>query len=231
MKTELDEILEFYKNEKLTLEKLIDDLVRQREFKQAHFHQKAWKKVNRSLFLFHNLRNPNYAEIVQLQQTLENLQKLDGGNPFMKDFFESKKHPIELQLQKLVADEPTVQMDSQVFDDVIFDLVEGKIKHFQFFINTKTKLYLDFKLFEKSIIIEIPKYKKLKKNFILLKSNVAILKNIGFERNKTENTISLNYDINSFKDANPIKTLVSRVVYECFGHHHIENPSIIVIIA
>ncbi|MFN0255075.1 hypothetical protein [Pedobacter ureilyticus] len=54
---------------------------------------------------------------------------------------------------------------------------------------------------------------------------------MGFQRNRDENTLSLSFDISSFKDANPLKTIVSRVIYEGFGSHHIENSSIIVIIA
>lgn len=231
MISELDEILEFYENEKLALETLIIELVAEREFKQAHIRQKALKKVNRQLFLLHNLKNPNYAEILELQQSLENLKKLDRGNPAMKNFFDSRKHPIELRLQQIEANVAIEQLDSQEFDDAIFELAAGKIKHFQFFINPKTKLYLDFKTHRESIVIAIPKFKKLKNNFTLPKSNIAFLKGMGFQRNRDENTLSLSFDISSFKDANPLKTIVSRVIYEGFGSHHIENSSIIVIIA
>ncbi|MFN0255076.1 hypothetical protein [Pedobacter ureilyticus] len=113
MISELDEILEFYENEKLALETLIIELVAEREFKQAHIRQKALKKVNRQLFLLHNLKNPNYAEILELQQSLENLKKLDRGNPAMKNFFDSRKHPIELRLQQIEANVAIEQLDSQ----------------------------------------------------------------------------------------------------------------------
>lgn len=231
MATALDEILEFYENEKLALETLINELVLEREFKQAHIRQKALKKVNHTLFLLRNLKNPNHAELTQLQQSLEDLKKLDNGNPAMKDFFERRMQPIKLRIQQLEVEVATDQLDSQEFDDVIFELVAGKIKHFHFFINTKTKLYLDFKLNEQSIIIELPRIKKLKNNFTLPKSSIAALKGMGFQRNKDENTMCLSFDVSNFKDANPIKTIVSRVIYEGFGHHHTENSSVIVIIA
>ncbi len=231
MKTELDEILEFYENEKLALEKLIEDLVEEKEYKQAHIHQKALKKVNRYLFLFHNLENPNHTEIVQLQQTLEVLQKLERENPSIKGFLESRKHSIELQLQQLTAAIRTVQMDSQTFDEVIFDLVESKHSHFHFFLNTESNLYLDFKKVDQFITITIPKYKKLKKDYVLLKSNRNKLKSMGFKLTDDKKKLVFAYDISSFKDANPIKAIVSRVIYEGFGIHHIQNSSVIVIIS
>lgn len=235
MKTELDEILEFYENEKLTLEKLIEEFVAEREFKQAHIHQKALRKVNLSISLFKTLENPNFLELEHLLNQLEryssnHFKKLMEESPFMRDFFKRDVKCLEEKISSFNEKPIAPHSDSQEFDDIIFDLIEDKLNNFHFFLNTGTNLYLDFKKVNQSIVITIPKYKNLKKKYVLSKANRNKLKDIGFKLTDDKKNLVFIYDISSFRDANPIKTIVSRIIYEGFGHYNIENSSVIVII-
>ena len=229
MKTELDEILDFYKNEKLALENQIEQLVSEREFKQAHIHQKALKKVNQSLTLFENLKNPNQIKINELELQLAHLKNIQTIS-YSSDFFERIIQPIEQKLKELKVVTDPNRLDGQEFDDMIFDLIADKLHHFQFFLNKKSDLYLEFKKIGQAIFITIPKYKKLKKAYILSKSSRKKLKNIGFKLTHNKKNLVFEYDITSFKDANGIKTIVSRVIYDGFGIYHLQNSTIIRII-
>ncbi|TCC94110.1 hypothetical protein EZ428_04855 [Pedobacter frigiditerrae] len=235
MNEELNEILKFYEEERQSLESLINDHIKNGEYKQAHQHQKALFKVNQSFSLLRKLENPNYEEIEQLEYLLHNYskseyEKLVQDNRKMKDYFEAKKNYLEQKIKSLKEKSVPFQIDGQEFDDVIYKLIEGKIQRFQFFLNLENHLYLDFKRSTDSIIITIPKYKKLKKEYILSKSNRKVLKGLGFELSSDEKSLIYNYKLDYFKNSIEIKTLTSRIIYDGFGYSNIKNSSLIVIV-
>ena len=100
MNEELNEILEFYSEEKLALEKLINSYVKDGKFKEAHLHQKALHKLSRTLSLLKKLENPNYEEIEQLEFRIQSYsnseaEELIKVNPRLKDLIEKEKKHFE----------------------------------------------------------------------------------------------------------------------------------------
>lgn len=235
MNEDLNEILKFYEEEKENLESLIKDNIYDGEYKEAHRNQKAQILVNNSLSLLRKLGNSNHEEIEQLEYLLHNYSssrytKLVEDNPKMKAHQETEKKYLEQKIKSLKEKPIPYQVDEQDFDDMIFKLVEGRIKGFQFFINLENHLYLDFKKHDNQILITIPKYKKLKKNFILFKENVAEIKKIGFQLSANKKELHYFYNLANFKNAIEIKTISSRVIYDCFGYRNLKNSSLIVIV-
>lgn len=235
MNEDLNEILKFYKEEKDNIESLIKESVEDGEFKDAHRYQKALFQVNRSLSLLLKLENPNYEEIEHLTFLLQNYSsfrytKLVEENPKTKDYIETEKKYLEEKIKALAAKPIPKQVDEQDFDDVIFKLVEGKIKGFHFFINLENHLYLDFRIHHNQIVITIPKYKKLKKNYILHKANIIAIKKIGLKLDDNKKALHYFYNLNSFKNSIEIKTITSRIIYDGFGYQNLKNSSLIVVV-
>lgn len=236
MNEELNEILEFYSEEKLALEKLINSYVKDGKFKEAHLHQKALHKLSRTLSLLKKLENPNYEEIEQLEFRIQSYsnseaEELIKVNPRLKDLIEKEKKHFEEKIYRLSQMPLPSQIDGQDFDDLIFKMVEEKMSTFQFFINLEKHIFLDFQKTSNFINITIPKYKKLKKSYILSKQNIMILKGLGFTLDLENNLLFYKFNIDNFKNSIEIKTLVSRVIYEGFGYHNIQNSSLMVIIS
>lgn len=235
MNEELNEILEFYSEEKLALEKLINNHVKDGKFKKAHLHQKALHKLNQTLSLLKKLENPNYEEIEQLEfrfQSYSNseTEELIKVNPRLRDIIEKEKKHFEEKINRLSQMPLPSQIDGQDFDDLIFKMVDGKIRNFQFFINLEKHIFLDFQKTSNYINVTIPKYKKLKKSYILSKTNIMILKGLGFTLDLENNLLFYKFNFDNFKNSIEIKTFVSRVIYEGFGYHNIQNSSLMVII-
>ena len=235
MNEDLNEILKFYEEEKENLEYLIKVNVEDGEYKEAHRNQKALFLVKNSLSLLRKLGNLNYEEIEHLEYLLHNYSsskyiKLVEDNPKMKANQETQKKYLEQKIKFLKEKPIPYQVDEQDFDDVIFKLVEGKIKGFQFFINLEDHLYLDFKKHYDQILISIPKFKKLKKNDILFKKNIAEIKKIGFQLSADKKALHYFYNLANFKNTIEIKTITSRVIYDGFGFRNLKNSSLIVIV-
>lgn len=235
MNNELEEILQFYEEERQNLESLIHLHVKDFEYKKAHFHQKALYKVNQTLSLLRKFENPNYEEIEHLQHLLENYSnrefiELIEQHPYLSEKINLEKKHYEEKINQLRQEPRPRQIDGQEFDDVIFKLVENKIGGFHFFLNLETYLYLNFTKKDNFIIISVPKFKKLKKKYILRKSDIRALKAIGLKLDDARKSLVYRYDVAQFKDAIVIKTITSRIIYEGFHYSQLKNSTLIKII-
>lgn len=230
MNRELAEIIEFYEEEQQRLASLIQLAIEEREFKMAHHHQKAFDEVGTKLFRFRNFANPNFGQIESLRELRQLYDKPLGLQ--LSDYFARKRQEIDRQLTALTQQALPPSIDGQEFDDLIFDMVEGRMHKFRFFLDPAEKnLYLDFEKIGNQLVIAIPRFKKLKKKHILDKSSVKVLKGLGFAKTDDKKSLLLNFDLHNFRDAIAIKTLTSRILYDAIGYSLLSKLTFLQIIA
>lgn len=233
MNEELKELLKFYEDEKESLEDMIKSYVEDFEYKAAYFHSKGLKKVNQKIQLLKNLNNPNSDQIAHLQRTKKMYEVVIPSlinNVEYSNYQANQKTKIDSQIENLINQNRSEKLDGQEFDDVIFSLIENRIKSFKFYLNKASDVYLDFKKDDKYLIISIPNYQHLRDQNILRKSSIKALKSIGFKKDKIKKSLFLIYPLINFKNAIEIKMLTSRIVYDGIGYFNINNLSIIKII-
>lgn len=229
----LNEILNFYENEKLALQDIIKSYIEDFEYKVAYFHSKGLKKVNQKIQLLKNLENSNSDQIDSLRRS-KNIY--DNIHPGLKDneeylnYINEQKNKIDDKIENFIKQSKQEKIDGQEFDDVLFSLVENRIEHFKFQLSKESNIYLDFKKVENNLFISIPNYKNLRNNYIQYKSSIRALKAIGFKKHKIEKSLLLIYPLFNFKDTIEIKELTSRIIYDGIGYFNINNQSTIEIV-
>jgi hypothetical protein len=232
MNQELEKIIDFYEEEQQRLENLIQLAVEETEYKVAHYHQKVLAKVNAKLNCLKNLETPNFDRIEWLARAKRTYEEMIASKNNPIDYLEQEIKRMDGELDSLRNLNKVPSIDGQEFDDLIFDMAEGQISKFRFFWGRMDEdLYLDFEKMENQIVISIPGYKELRKNYTFTKSSTRTLKSLGFKKTEDKKSMVLYFDLNGFRDAIAIKTLTSRILYDAIGYSHLNQATILQIIA
>src|SRR6478609_3911959 len=87
---QLQLLISLYEEEKVRLQKLIDECLVEMEYLMAHYHSKALEQLNRRLQTLNNIDDKLYDEKYFKQRGIEGLQKLKGieSSEYMKQQLE-----------------------------------------------------------------------------------------------------------------------------------------------
>jgi hypothetical protein len=224
----LAELIELLKAEQQELESAIENCVVEREFKQAHRHDKALRKVNRQLQTLYNLQDPSYEERQHLVHRMDSYKKFlaDPKYSGMTDHFLDKMNEVKRQSSQ--QHKEAEQLDTQIIDECIYQVIERKIKSFKFNLYRKANLYLHFKLINNQLQISFTPFAQLKEDeYMLVKRNKKALKALGFIYAGNKEYLYYLYDLNGLKDALEIKNLLSRIVFEVYYFKSLDHPTTI----
>ncbi|MBB6237719.1 hypothetical protein HDC90_002341 [Pedobacter sp. AK013] len=226
MNEEINELLSIYKQEKELIESLIESDKIDNDYKAIYLNSKILVNIQRQIRLIESLLDPHAQEKEQLKRTIDfyvNRGGFQKDNDYQKHILEQ----IDQKLDQLNSYKPAYFDDGQEFDDAIFDLAEQRIKGFIFNLKKEEKLFLLFERNEKEILLSITNVKRLKKKYILDKTTRNALKFIGFKEEKHIDSFVFNYNLDHFKDAIFIKTIVSRVIFDAFHFQNLDNKTTI----
>lgn len=224
----LTELIELLKAEQQELENTIKNSVAEREFKQAHRHDKALRKVNRQLQTLYNLQDPLYEERQHLVHTIDVYKRYlaDPKYSDMADHFLDKLNEVKRQFS--IHHKEAEQLDTQIIDECIYQVIEHKIKAFKFHLCKKANLYLYFELCKNQLKISFTPFAQLKTDeYMLVKGNKKALKALGFTYAGDKEYLFYLYDLKDFKDALEIKYLLSRIVFEVYYYKNLDNTATI----
>lgn len=227
MNTYLVELIELCKAEELKLESAIQECIRERDFKVAHYLQKALDRMNAKLNLLYHLQDPKFYDKVRLKRTKEmytrSVFEFKNGE-MMKGYFLSKVAEAESKLNELNKLPYPEHLDNQEIDNTLYLLIEGKISRFKLYISVLNNWYLEFSLSEKSIIIVFTPFKQIP-GWIPYKTILSGFEAIGFKYSADREYLFYQFKFNNFKSAVPVKTILARVFFDVFqatGTSHME---------
>lgn len=229
MKPDIDQLIEYYEAEQTTLDALIKECLLDWDYKRAHYHAVALKKVNRKLQILRNLKDPFYRDKTFLEDKKLAIEKLisDESLKDAEEFLRSNIDEIDKKVAALKSKKVPGKPENQDFDDAIFDLVERKISGFKFHLKKQENLYMQFKLKEESsLVISFTPIDQLGE-FSYFHSSVTKLKLIGFQINNKTNCYEYIYNIADFTNSIFLKTLVSRVVFDALFYEDLDKPAYI----
>ena len=224
MNEELKELLTYYDEEKALLDSLIKEDLIDYDYKSAGLHSNALFKIENQIRLLKSLIDPLADEKKSLSRQIEFFSTqadLSGSNEY-RIFMLAQ---IDKKLDNLNKQKPEYFNDGQEFDDVIFDLLEKRIKGFTFHLKKSANLYLDFSIKNSYLRIKLTPFSKLRDYLSIDKSEVINLKQIGFRKNKSKKYLRYKYPSVQFRDSIFIKTIVSRVIYEVFFYHDLDTAT------
>ncbi|HKG05559.1 MAG TPA: hypothetical protein VKB19_03840 [Pedobacter sp.] len=217
MKSDLEEAIESYEIEKEALEKQIAEYVKEADYKYAHYHQRALRKINRTLDTLKNFQNPLYSSISEQQMYVDYFKRMMAGTKYWSDEYLTR-HISERENKILELQGVPVKpsYDSQEVDDAIFGLVNDEISGFKFYFKSAPEVYVGFTKIEDTIHIQLGYDNDGTDNHQYILSDVNKFKALGFML-VNEHWV-YNYSLSSFKDALEIKIVLARLVYEVFHY-------------
>ncbi|TCD11522.1 hypothetical protein EZ449_04460 [Pedobacter frigidisoli] len=224
MNEELKVLISYYKDEESLIESLIKEDVIDQDHQAIHLHSLVLNKIQRKINFLEKLTNPNAAKLEAVKNRLEYLNKLSNKNNAF-NYHEEISKQIDHQLDLLNSFTTGYFNDGQEFDDAVFDLAENRIESFIFNLNKSRDLSLKFTKTGHEILVLLSNFKKLKKEYILDIDKRNILKLIGFREDKQMNALILTYDLAGFRDAIPLKQIISRVIFDVFNFQNLDNQT------
>ena len=95
MKTDLDELIELLEIEELSLNKLIEDSLKERDYLTAHYHSVALNKIKDQLGIFNGFKGDLYNAKLGLEMMMQWMDKTYMDNTYkdakFKEYFEASK--------------------------------------------------------------------------------------------------------------------------------------------
>jgi len=225
MKSDLEELIEAYEIEKAELEKQISEYVDEGDYIYAHYHNKALRKVNKTLDILKDIQHPFYRLISEERTKARNTNKMLTSEEYKKyfdrlgtDFFAEQLQEGEnkiLEWQRAPVASQTY--DSQEIDNALFDLVKGILSSFKLYFKSRPDIYVRFTLKDHAIEItllydEDPYYD----HYGWVFRDGKEIKPLGFIL-KDEQWV-YQYHFVKFKDALDIKIILARLIYDVFNY-------------
>lgn len=223
MNEELNELIIYYEEEKSRLEELLAECLQFSDYKYASQFQRGLRIVNTKLNILKYFEDPNYLKRKKFSDQIEHYHKVKLINPLISAYIDERIKRDEKNLDQLTTIKIQPFYDGQEFDESIFDLVEKRIKGFNFHLKKKANLYLNFSIKNNYLRIKLTPFSNLGDYFSIGKSEMINLKQIGFRKNKSQKYLRYKYPLMQFKDSIFIKTIVSRVIYEVFFYHDLDK--------
>ncbi len=228
MKSDLEELIEAYELEKAELEKQISEYVEEVDYIYAHYHEKALRKINRTLDILKSIQNPFYMSISDEQRKAKNIKRMMVSEEYRKyfkyfdrlgpNFFADQLREGENRISEWQHAVVSQKYDSQEIDNALFDLVEGVVNGFKLYFKSKPDIFAKFTL--KGRIIEITllydTYPDYYLDYLSVFSYVKEISALGFILEGEQWVYHYHFD--QFKDALEIKILLARLIYDVFNY-------------
>ncbi len=200
--------------------------VLEKEFLSAHTHSIELSKVKDKLAMFNILKDDRFdqKEITETINKYENLVS-SGCSDFHKYLYQE----IIIRQKEALLDLTILsknQNHENTVDTVLNMLVEKKLKCFSLILDTSERFSCEIKLQKKIFIITIPRINTLSKTFWFDEYKLSLLMNLGFNFYPNKNKLTVKLKQNDTHDLLPIKTLLSRLVFEVLGHNQFRESYI-----
>lgn len=224
--SDLEELIAFYKLEKQNLQTLIDDCVKELDFQLAEYHFQAFRLVNRKLQTLENLYDQDFDEKEWFKKQISFYKKEaeESQRSSLKEHYTESIEKLEEKLTLLEQKQTNKEKVGIEFDNILFDLVEGLINGFIFYLKKDENLYLRFIKDKDYLLISFTPFEKLPDYTFEDEKHVLAL---GFYINKELSCFQYSYDLKKFKNSRFIKTLVSRIIFDIFYFKSLDSNTTI----
>ncbi len=226
MKSDLDELVAHYEAQAATFKQYLQECLLIQDYLGAHDYSRSLNLIKNELQMLHNLKDPLYDEKQRLKNWDKNLDYLTTKFNRTKEYWQKSLEGQRLELEQLIEKEEAQKIvyDSQEIDDTLFDLYERKIKGFKLYLNEEDNFYFDFRLSATNILeILVEATTVISSKYSFYRDNLNKYKKLGFQFNKEETLLTFEYNMNSFKGAVDIKTLLARILFKTYSYRSFDK--------
>ena len=224
-------LISLYEEEKIQLQKLIDDCLVETEYLMAHYHLIALYQLNSKLRNLNNLDDKFYDEKNFKRNRISGLEKrIEGENSDYKNEYHLKElQRAKEELEKLnqIPKQEPLPCNTTLLDDTFKKLIEKEIKNLKLILEKNDNLFLTFSYSKKVLKVTLPYVKKHKKKEILYDTHINAFKKLGFELTGNETKLTLRITGDKEKILDKLKILLLKIFFETFHFKYFENKSYI----
>lgn len=212
--SDVETLLTFYQLEKQNLERLIAECVIEEEFQIATYYSNALQQVKFTIRTFQNLADNEHDRKEWIKEKIAISEK-ECINSMHTSLYELQTQQINQLKEELVKLE-TPQKETKIADDfehIFYDLIDGLIKGFRFYLKKEDDMYLLFTKHADTIFISFGSVDESEAGDF---DHLIQLKSLGFYFDENKRCFEYAYNLFTFKNTLFIKTLISRIVFEVF---------------
>jgi hypothetical protein len=231
MDNQLKLLISLYEEEKVRLQKLIDECLVETEYLMAHHHSEALCQLNGRLQTLHNIDDKLYDEKYSRKRRIDSLQKQieTESSDYIKEYCEKELQCEKEELEKLnqIPKQATLSDNETLLDETLKKLLDKKIKNLKLILRKADNLFLGFSYSKKILKVTLPYVKQHTQKWLLYDDNINSFKNLGFEL--TENETKLTLILTGDKEGilYRLKIILFKIVFEIFYFKKFDNESYI----
>lgn len=231
MDNKLQQLISLYEEEKLQLQKIIDNYLEETEYLMVHYHTKALNQINRKLQTLNNLDDKLFDEKYFRQNMIERLEKRVEEEPsdYMKEFFikQIRQTKQEIENLNLIPQKETLAENKNLLDHTLEKLMDNRIKKFKLILKKSNNLLLIFDYSDRVLKVNLPHVRKHIKNYILHDKKIKSFENLGFQMNKKETKLKLILSGEKRIILEQFKLILSKIIFEIFYFKEFDKESYI----
>lgn len=232
MDSQLKLLISLYEEEKIRLQKLIDDCLVETEYLMAHYHSEALCQLNGRLQTLNNIDDKFYDEKEFRRRRISGLQKRieTESSEYMKEHYKKDLQQVNEELEKLnqqIPNQSTLPENVILLDETLKKLIEKKIKNLKLILKKSDHIFLGFSYSRNVLKVNLPHIKQHTKKFILHDYNINSFKKLGFGLFENETKLTLTLKGDKEEILRRIKIILSKIIFEIFRFKEFENDSYI----
>jgi hypothetical protein len=224
-------LLSLYEEEKLQLQKTIDEYLIEGDFLMAHYHSRALNRINRQLQTLKTLLDPLFEKKEFHRKNIDRLQ-----NHLQTATADSLQAYFQMELQnalealeelKQIESQPKIPVNTNLLDDTLKNLLDNNIKNLKLTLKKADNFYVRFSFSRKVLKVALPQIKQHTEKGILNEHRINGLKKLGFQVNENKNYLILTLTGDKEYILKRVKIILSRIVFDIFYYTEFRKGSYI----
>lgn len=228
---QLQLLISLYEEEKVRLQKLIDECLVETEYLMAHYHSQALYQLNGRLQTLKNIDDKLFDEKDFKQRRIDSIQKQieAESSDYMKEYYVKDLQRAKEELEKLnqISKPATLPDNETLLAETLKKLVDKKVKNLKLILKKADNLFLGFSYSNRVLKVTLPYVKQHTKKWTLHDDNIKSFKNLGFDLTESETKLILTLTGDKEDILKQVKLILAKVVFEIFYFKEFENESYI----
>jgi len=231
MDNRLTLVISLYEEEKIQLQKLVDNCLVETDYLLAHYHSEALQQVNKRLLVLYFLNDPLYGEKQLIQREIGWLGKqmdAEVSDELIK-YYEKKLQQAKVEFEKLNQNGKSTPFTNNgtLLDETLARLVDKSIKNVKLILKKQDRLFLAFNYSNNLLKLTLPFVKKHMKSRMLYEHQIISFQNLGFDLIDNETRLCLKIAGSKEYILSSLKIILSKIVFEIFYFKEFDNESYI----
>jgi hypothetical protein len=216
LNTYLNELISHLETEKQRLQALIDACVAEKDYEYAALHQKGMYLVETQLNRAMQLKDPLHEEKLSIERQKEMYKKLlaDSSLQGVSDLYlERLKTAMDKYDQFVIPP----HYDAQEIDNALYDLMDGKINGFRFYLKKDDGVVVEFRRTGERVRMMVDPRPWLREDEYSYHHVAQSLAKAGLMADDLSGELYRYVDIRKSADVLTLKELLAHIVYNIFG--------------